>query len=219
MADPVQSDPVALDPDPEGPPMPDASPSLARLFLLWLLIGIQSFGGGVATLSLIRNAAVDRERWVKGDEFARYWGLVQLAPGINLLALTILLGCRAAGAAGIAVSLAGLLFPSAAITAALTALYARIAHEQIVERAVRGIIPATVGIGLVTALQIALPIFSHARREGESRLAIYIVVLATSAAVAVLFHGSVVWILLAGGALGALAEMGRRIEKTEGPAP
>lgn len=215
MTNPPGTDPPPISTD--SPASDAAGASVARLFVLWLLIGIQSFGGGVATLSLIRSAAVDRERWVSGDEFARCWGLVQLAPGINLVALTILLGRRAAGVGGIAASLCGLLLPSAAITAALTALYARIAHEEIVERAVRGIIPATVGIGLVTALQIALPILAQTRREGRHRMASYIALLASSALAAIVFQGNVIWILLGAGGAGALFGS-RKVADTREPA-
>ncbi|HEX6632163.1 MAG TPA: chromate transporter, partial [Gemmatimonadaceae bacterium] len=70
---------------------------------------IQSFGGGSATLYLIRRAAVTRNRWLTDEEFARYWGICQIAPGINILGLVILIGWRVAGAAGIALALGGLL--------------------------------------------------------------------------------------------------------------
>lgn len=205
--------------DDTAPAQSVGAPSLARLFFIWLLLGVQSFGGGVATLTLIRNAAVDRERWITAEEFARDWGLVQLAPGINLVALTILLGRRVAGAGGIAAALAGLLLPSAAITALLTALYTHIQSLRVTELALRGVIPATVGLGLVTAVQIVWPILSHTRREGRSRVAAYAGILAVSAFAALVFRGNIVWILLAGGVLGALAQMRQKVRETEGPAP
>lgn len=218
MADPSESEPSTLSSAGAAVSSPTNAghTSLVRLFFLWLLIGVQSFGGGVATLSLIRNAAVDRERWVSGDEFARYWGLVQLAPGINLVALTILLGRRAGGVGGIATALCGLLLPSAAITAALTALYARIQHAEIVERAVRGIIPATVGIGLVTAFQIALPILVRGTSEGRSSVAGYTLLLVCSVLAAIAFRGNVIWILLGAGVLGALLGARTISRDTEG---
>ena len=50
----------------------------------WLSIGIQSFGGGAATLYLIRRTAVERHGWLSNEEFTRDWGICQIAPGINL---------------------------------------------------------------------------------------------------------------------------------------
>src|SRR5437660_12810260 len=99
-------------------------PTLRRLLWIWTGIGIQSFGGGSATLYLIRRVAVERYGWLTDDEFTRYWGICQIAPGINILGFVILIGWRVAGAAGALLALSGLLVPSAAITIALTAAYA-----------------------------------------------------------------------------------------------
>src|SRR5262249_61988945 len=84
--------------------------------LIWLNLGIQSFGGGAATLYLIRRAAVERYHWLSDEEFTRYWGICQISPGINLVGLSILIGWRVARWLGVALALAGLLLASAAIT-------------------------------------------------------------------------------------------------------
>src|SRR5689334_8246230 len=94
------------------------------LFRIWLNIGLQSFGGGTATLYLIRREAVERYAWLTDEEFARSWGICQIAPGINILGLVILIGYRVRGWVGVALALLGLLVPSAAITVVLTAAYA-----------------------------------------------------------------------------------------------
>src|SRR5947209_68832 len=112
----------------------DPVPTLL-LLRVWSVIGLQSFGGGVATLALIRGAAVDRYGWITGAEFTRYWSLCQMTPGINLLALAVLLGRRCAGGRGILVALVGLLAPSFTVTVLLTAGYARV-HESAAVRAI-----------------------------------------------------------------------------------
>src|SRR5207249_10977448 len=116
-----------------------------RLLWIWTLIGMQSFGGGSATLYLIRRVAVEQQGWITDDEFTRYWGICQIAPGINILGLVILIGFRVAGAAGALLSLCGLLLPSAAITVGLTSVYASIREMPIVRAALAGVVPATVG--------------------------------------------------------------------------
>src|ERR1700712_3523968 len=104
-----------------------------RQFNIWLNVGLQSFGGGAATLYLIRREAVERHHWVSDEEYTRYWGICQIAPGINILGLVILIGWQVAGAAGAALALGGLLLPSAAITIMLTALYSRIEAVPLVQ--------------------------------------------------------------------------------------
>lgn len=190
---------------PEHPP-----PSSRELFRVWLSLGLQSFGGGAATLALIRRAAVDTHGWVTEAEFARFWSLVQIAPGINLLALTILIGRRTAGAQGIAPALAGLLLPSAGVTVLLTASYQRIQDAAPVRDAPHGIIPATVGLGLVTAWQIARPPLMESRRAGRGRFGASLGLLLASAVAAQWGHLPVLVILLGAGCAGAAWGWGRR---------
>lgn len=102
----------------DGPP-----PSIWQILRAWLGLGIQSFGGGTATLYLIQRAMVQERRWMTEDDFSRSWGVCQIAPGINLVAMTILIGWRIRRATGVALALFGLLFPSVTITILMTALY------------------------------------------------------------------------------------------------
>jgi chromate transport protein ChrA len=80
---------------------------------------------------------------------------VQIAPGINLLGLTILIGRGVAGVPGV-LALLGLLLPSVTHPTANGALRARPALE-VVQAALRGVVPATVGLGLLTTVQMTRP--------------------------------------------------------------
>ena len=184
-------------------------PSSWHLLRVWLTLSVQSFGGGMATLALIRQAAVNEQGWVSDAEFGRFFGLVQLAPGINLLALTVLLGRRVAGVRGIVLSLTGLLLPSAALTVLMTAAYAHFQHNLWIQAALRGIVPAIVGIGLMTAGQIALPLLKSSRRTGKTAFALSLLVLAGAALAAWLSHLPVLVILLSGGLFCALGSRRR----------
>src|SRR5258708_841508 len=127
-------------------------PSAWRQLWIWLNIGLQSFGGGAATLYLIRREAVERRGWLSDQEYARYWGICQIAPGINILGLVILIGWQLSGAVGAALALAGLLLPSAAITILLTAMYSRIEQGPLAQAALHGVVPPTGGLGLPLAV-------------------------------------------------------------------
>ena len=174
--------------------------SARHLLWVWLKLSVSSFGGGTATLALIRRAAVDEQGWVTSEEFGRFWGLVQLAPGINLLALTVLLGRRAAGTWGIAAALSGLLLPSASLTILLTAAYAHFQHLAVVQAALHGIVPAVASLGLLTAWQIARPLLTLPARPA---------ILVGSALAAWPGSVPVLAILLLGGLFGAAAERRR----------
>jgi chromate transporter len=176
---------------------------LLSLFGVWLRLGIQSFGGGGATLYLIRRTVVDERGWLSEDEFAREWSLCHVAPGINLLAMTTLIGRRVGGAAGIAVSLLGLLLPSVAATILLTAGYARVRDVEAVRAALRGLIPATAGLGAVAAWQLLRPLLQASRAEGRGSLGISLSILLASAGALALGLAPVWSLLLVGGALSA----------------
>ncbi len=131
-----------------------------RIFRLWARIGLESFGGGSATTLLIQRIFIDDLRLLTREEFAQLWSLCQLAPGINLVAICILLGKRFGGRWGIGIALAGFLLPSGSITCLLAALYASIARFAAVQAVVRGVVPATGGLMLVVCINFLRPLFA-----------------------------------------------------------
>jgi chromate transporter len=174
------------------------------LFTTWLALGAQSWGGGAATLLMIRREVVERRGWMSGEEFTRSWAICQVAPGINLLGLTALIGWRVGRAWGVLVALLGLLLPSVAITALLTAAYASVREQPAVQAALRGVVPATVGLGLLLIWQLAVPLVRQAGRESRANLLVALALLAGSALVSYLWQPPVIAILLGCGAIGAL---------------
>ncbi len=138
------------------------------------------------------------------EEFTGLWNLCVFTPGINLLALTILIGRKLAGVRGIAASLVGLLLPSAMITCLLAAGFKLVQNNPIVQAALRGVIPATAGIMLLVGVRFAQPQFSLARKEGLLSLGTSaVIVLACFAAFAV-FQLSVIPVLLCAALAGML---------------
>ncbi len=172
---------------------------------IWLQLGLNSFGGGAATIYLIRRAATEHHHWLSSDEFTRDFAICQLTPGINILALTILIGRRWGGARGIVLALTGLLVPSVAITIALTAMFVQIQQFAPVQAAVRGVIPATIGLGVVLAWNLAQPLLRQSRREGRMMVGVSSSVLVGSVLVALLVHPPVVLVLVVAGGIGGIA--------------
>lgn len=146
--------------------------TLQQFFGAWARLGLQSFGGGSTTLYLMRQLCVTSHGWVSETEFAEYWGIVQIAPGINILAQTALIGWKVARLPGAVIALLGLLLPSISITIAITALYAMIRDNPWVAAAIRGIIPATAGVGIILVVQMLHPAWQHALREGRASMLI-----------------------------------------------
>lgn len=158
------------------------SPTLLSLFVIWLKIGATSFGGGVATQLLIYRNFVSQRGWMTPDEFAQDWAIIQFAPGINLIALAVTIGRRFGGAAGIAVSVLGMLAPAVAITIAMTALFVRVRDLPAVTGALRGITPALVGLSVAFLWRLMKAPMGALQQQGKPAFAFGLVLIAIAAA-------------------------------------
>src|SRR5947209_11485939 len=165
----------------------DPRPGTWKLFRIWTGVGLQSFGGGASTTFLIQRAFIEKHKWLSIEEFTHLWNLCILTPGINLVALTVLIGKKLGGTRGIIASLAGMLLPSATITCLLAVIFKQIEHVAAVQAVLRGVIPATGGIMLLVGLNFALPLIRRSYKEGFLYLlASSMVIIACAVAVIVL---------------------------------
>ncbi|BCX04915.1 MAG: hypothetical protein KatS3mg053_2853 [Candidatus Roseilinea sp.] len=175
-------------------------PSLFELFTTWLHIGATSFGGGSATQLLIQQHFVTRRRWMTPEAFAQDWAIVQLAPGINLIAMTVLIGHRFGRAPGVVVSLLGMLGPAIAITVVMTALYTQVRDLSQVQGALRGITPALVGLSVVFMWRLVKGPLAGLQRLGGVALAAGLALLVMTTALTAL--GAPVFVSYSVGAVG-----------------
>ncbi len=182
----------------------DPRPGKWELFRIWASIGLQSFGGGASTTFLIQRAFIEKHRWLSIEEFLHLWNLCILTPGINLVALTVLIGRKLGGTWGIVVSLAGMLLPSAIITCLLAAIFKQIEYIEAVQAVLRGVIPATGGIMLLVGLNYALPLIRRGYKEGILYLLMSSVIIIACALVVILLKLSVIVVVLSAAFLGAL---------------
>jgi len=149
---------------------PIRSPGHWQLLRLWASIGLQSFGGGASTTFLIQRTFVERYHYLSAEEFTHFWSLCIPTPGVNLVAMTILIGRRLGGKWGILVSLVGLLVPSSAITCTLAALFQHIEHLAVVQAMLKGLVPASGALMLLVAGNFAWPILRTSAKEGTRML-------------------------------------------------
>jgi len=182
----------------------DPGPTKWQLFRIWASIGLQSFGGGASTTFLIQRAFIEKHRWLSIEEFMRLWNLCILTPGINLVALTVLIGKKLGGTWGIVASLAGMLLPSATITCLLAVTFKQIEHVAAVQAVLRGVIPATGGIMLLVGLNFALPLIRRGYKEGVLYLLASSFLIIACALAVILLKLTVAVVILGTAFLGAL---------------
>ncbi len=107
--------------------MPPISPFAAtrhhasawRVFLIFLRLGLTSFGGPVAHLGYFREEFVARRRWLTEDAYADLVALCQFLPGPASSQVGLALGLRQAGWGGALAAWLGFTLPSALVIALL----------------------------------------------------------------------------------------------------
>lgn len=93
------------------PPRDDNRPW--SIFLIFLRLGLTSFGGPIAHLSYFRGEFVIRRRWLSERSYADLVALCQFLPGPASSQVGIALGMLRSGYAGAAAAWAGFTLPSA----------------------------------------------------------------------------------------------------------
>lgn len=174
----------------------DTPPTLGQLFRLWSGIGLQSFGGGASTVFLIQRTFIEQHRWLTAEEFTQFWALCLFTPGINLIAVTVLIGRKLGGVSGIAVSLAGMLVPSATITSLMAAGFVIIQHFSATSAILRGVVPATAGVMALVAWNFARPVVQREFKAGWWPLSLNVILMLVAAVTILLFKLSVAIVLV-----------------------
>lgn len=175
----------------------------------WLSIGLKSAGAGQAVQLVAYETLVNTLRWIRPGEWAESWGLVQLMPGMNIVALAVLTGSRLAGAWGAAASFVGLFIPSVAVTIVVTALYGQIRDINPIGGAVHGLAAAAVGGSCVLSWRLVRPIVGWPAHPYRTAWLVSLAVLPASGLLVILVHMPVYLVLIgAGTAMAAVAAFG-----------
>lgn len=95
------------------PAGPDARRSPGEVFLVFLKLGLTSFGGPIAHLGYFREELVKRRRWLDEQGYADLVALCQFLPGPASSQVGFALGMRRAGLAGALLAWVAFTLPSA----------------------------------------------------------------------------------------------------------
>ncbi|MBT1544836.1 chromate efflux transporter [Curtobacterium aurantiacum] len=96
--------------------------SVTSVFLVFLRLGLTSFGGPVAHLGYFREAFVVRRRWLSDDAYADLVALCQFLPGPASSQVGMALGLQRAGLLGLLAAWCGFTLPSAVLLVAFALL-------------------------------------------------------------------------------------------------
>jgi chromate transporter len=89
------------------------SSAVLEVFLVFLRLGLTSFGGPIAHLGYFQREFVERRRWITDADYADIVALCQVLPGPTSSQVGVAIGLQRAGPAGAAAAWLGFTAPSA----------------------------------------------------------------------------------------------------------
>ena len=84
----------------------------ADLFISFMKVGLFTFGGGYAMISVIRDTCVERKRWLTDDEMMDVTVIAESTPGPIAINCATYVGCKLAGLTGAVIATLGIVLPS-----------------------------------------------------------------------------------------------------------
>ncbi len=165
------------------------------LFRLFLKIGL-SFGAGTGMSAVLQDELVRKRQAIARGEFMALYGLARLVPSGSMTALAVAIGYRFQGWLGTGAALTAMILPGFVLTVLLTIVYTLLANSMALRVINLTLMPAALAIVVVSAYNLGREFFTPSLE--------LVLVIAGGASV-VLFNLNPSVVLLAGGAIGAVA--------------
>ena len=119
---------------------------LYRLFLTFMKIGLFTFGGGYAMISIIENICVEKNKWITNDEMMNVTIIAESTPGPIAINCATFVGYRQAGLIGAAAATLGVTIPSFVIIFAISLFLDNFLEIAVIAHAFNGI---KIGVGVL----------------------------------------------------------------------
>lgn len=128
---------------------------LWQLFLVFLKVGLISFGGGYAVLTLIEREAAGRG-WTESGEFQEIVSLAGMAPGSIATNAATLIGYAEGGIAGAVIATIGIILPSLVIVMMIAAFCMKLQNNDWIKSSFYGLRPVITGLIIYAAIHFGL---------------------------------------------------------------
>lgn len=129
-----------------------------QLFYVFFKIGLFSFGGGYAVLSLIQKDVVERFQWITTSEFTEIVALSQVTPGPIAINSATYIGYKVTGSVfGSMFTTIGVVLPSFLVLSLIVIFLNKFRNSLIVDRAFKALRPTVLGLILAAGLSLLKP--------------------------------------------------------------
>ena len=129
-----------------------------QLFITFFKIGLFTFGGGYAMISLIQNEVVVNHKWIDSATFTDIIALSQMTPGPIGINSATYIGYTVSGSVwGSALATFAVCLPSFIIILLIAYLYKQFKNNRWFEAALKGIKPVVLGLIASAAILLVTP--------------------------------------------------------------
>ena len=134
---------------------------LLQILGVFSLLSILAVGGGTAVLPEMKALTVNQFHWLTPEQFGQIYSLGQLAPGPNMLMVSVI-GYRVAGYPGAAAALVGFFLPAGLLSFGVARVWDRYSDSPLKLACERGLAPVTIGLMLAGTLILARTVIHSA---------------------------------------------------------
>ena len=119
--------------------MPRSKQMLWELFYIFAKIGLFTFGGGYAMISIIEDTCVERKNWITHEEMMNMTVIAESTPGPIAINCATYVGYKLAGLLGAFVATFGMVLPSFVVIFAISKFLDNFLEITLVAHAFQGI--------------------------------------------------------------------------------
>ena len=119
---------------------------LTELFLTFAKIGLFTFGGGYAMISIIEDNCVEKKKWISHEDMMELTVIAESTPGPIAINMATSVGYRQAGIIGAIVATIGVVLPSFVIIYLISNMLDNFLEIPVIASAFKGI---KVGVGIL----------------------------------------------------------------------
>ena len=119
---------------------------LYELFYIFAKIGLFTFGGGYAMISIIEDICVERKKWITQEEMLDMTVISESTPGPIAINCATYVGYKVAGLAGATVATFGIVVPSFVVIFVISTFLDNFLEFTVIAHAFQGI---KIAVGLI----------------------------------------------------------------------
>ena len=182
--------------------------NILLLFALFLKIGLFTFGGGYAMISLIRREFIEKRKWISAPEFTDMIAISESTPGPLAINSATYVGYKIGGFWGALAATVGVVIPSFVIIYIISLFLEQFLRLSVVAAAFKGIQVAVA----VLILSAGIKMFREMEKKPVTVVMAALVFITMILLDVFALSFSSIWLILIGAGIGLAAYFAGRIK-------